>query len=163
MSTLELLPIKVYPLSFQPSMFSARAEPNEPADDNSDNKKLTFRCAELLKIGETSVYRGVLEGYDSQEINAVCKLAINPRRDLQYCFDNEARAYQKDLRDMQGHYIPICYGVFDGIVNRDRAVCIIMEDCGHRIGRFSNLADEWRYSTVVLRCRGRKADINSMM
>lgn len=145
MATLQFFPIKVRPSTYQPSTFSARAEVNEQSDAASDrDKKLIFRCTELLTSGEKSVYRGVLEGYYSEEIDAICKLAVNPRRDLQDGFENEARAYQT-LRDLQGRHIPKFYGLYEGTVKRDRAVCIIMEDCGDSLDEFSELSDEWRY------------------
>lgn len=145
MASLQFFPIKVRPSTYKPSAFSARAELNEQSDPVSDpDKKLIFRCTERLTSGEKSVYRGVLEGYHSEEIDAVCKLAVNPRRKIQDRFENEAQTYQT-LRDMQGRHIPTFYGLYEGIVDRDRAVCIIMEDCGDSLDMFSELSDEWRY------------------
>ena len=142
MSTLQFYPLKKH--SSVPFTFTARVEPSKLSGAAStSHRKLEFRSTEIIQSGETTVYRGVLIGLGAQEIQAICKLAVNPDRDLRDGFQNEACAYQDTLRDMQGHYIPEFYGLYDGIVRRDDAVCLIVEDRGRSIGMFSRMSDEW--------------------
>ncbi|KAF7795232.1 hypothetical protein EIP86_006382 [Pleurotus ostreatoroseus] len=149
MATLQFFPLETH--SSKSFTFSARIDPSQQPDaDASPDQTLEFRSTEIIQSGDTTVYRGVLVGLRTQELKAICKLAVDPRRSLFDCFETESRTYQTTLRDMQGHCIPEFYGLYDGTVKGYSAVCIILEDCGKSIYRFSHLQDEWLIKTIEI-------------
>ncbi|KIM47621.1 hypothetical protein M413DRAFT_205213 [Hebeloma cylindrosporum] len=44
---------------------------------------------------------------------------------------HEYEIYSKDLRALQGSVIPICYGLFTGMVNCAHTACLVLEYCAN--------------------------------
>lgn len=106
---------------------------------------LTFKRTALLRNGHSRVYRGILSGYGSEDIRAVCKLVVGTTKTVD--MKHEAEIYETKLRDLQGHCIPRFYGLYRGSMPSDDAVlddatCLILEDCGERLGTYFGLSDE---------------------
>lgn len=113
---------------------------SEPAAGNDLKFK---RTALICEKRHTTVYRGILSGYASDDIPVVCKLAKHADKAMKR-LRREAEFYETNLRDLQGYCIPRFYGLYQGLLSVGDTVCMILEDCGECDVNFKVLSEKWR-------------------
>lgn len=69
----------------------------------------------------------------ARPVKAVCKMTDSPQ--LMERLREEARLYEKSLKELQGHVVPNFYGCYEGAIQVEERgvtpiVCIILSDCG---------------------------------
>ena len=133
-----------------PHAFTLETSDLQAASSYSDLEPLVFESTELIHRGRSRVFRGVLSGAGYFDVPVVCKLRLFTENAYQR-LQREAEVYQTKLRDMQGYYIPLFYGLYTGNISFNQcAVCLILEDCGSSLwclDRGVNLNMEWRYAS----------------
>jgi hypothetical protein len=93
-----------------------------------EKKNVYWRLLTIHTTLKDSVYRGDLDGN-----KVVIKLAEN---DLVHQLRHEVEMY-KLLKDLQGHVVPFCYGMFH---MGNSCALMILEDCGTPPESFSDLS-----------------------
>ncbi|GLB43051.1 hypothetical protein LshimejAT787_1205000 [Lyophyllum shimeji] len=101
------------------------------------------KVTEIYEGDYTTVYRASLLGQESgAPRDIVLKTDVNARYPRSSMFTQEALRYEKDLRHMQGTYIPNCYGLFQATIYNKLISVLLLEDCGESINfRDRSLSD----------------------
>ena len=90
-----------------------------PFTTAGSGQRLSFHCFALLHEGNSTVYKGVIEG-----VEVVCKLV---REDYMPRIEHEANVYATKLKDLQGDVVPRFFGLFKGSDALGSLACLLLE------------------------------------
>ena len=105
--------------------------------DDFEGLTVLYEHVEVLEKGQSEVYRvAFIRGQDLEKdmSNVVLKIA---RHDQVATLAHEASAYYKQLRDLQGEFIPRMLGYFTG----DNVAVMVLEDCGDSVPNYKPLSE----------------------
>lgn len=123
----------------------------DPVGSHSPSEsRLAIREASVIHNGDLAVvYRGKLTtNTDKKDVDVVVKLVVGESsRDLED-LEDEYNHYTRELKELQGHIVPKCYGLFH--VPKDHVACLVLEYCGESIDcEFDELDMDLRWVTHI--------------
>ena len=107
--------------------------------DDFEGLTILYQHIEVLKKKDQSeVYRvAFVRGQDLEKDTSNAVLSLIARHDQVATLAHEASAYYKQLRDLQGEFIPRMLGYFTG----DNVAVMVLEDCGDSVPNYKPLSE----------------------
>ncbi|KAH9941917.1 hypothetical protein B0H21DRAFT_543011 [Amylocystis lapponica] len=116
-------------------------------DPNDHGTPILVRDLERIHSGNSVVFRATLEHDEGPPEPVVCKLRYDGRFDR---LRTEARMYQK-LYNCQGDYVPVCFGLYEGMLGERAVSCLVLQYCGVPMGG-TLLEASWHFKYEVMEC-----------
>lgn len=128
--------------------------PKFPTDNlnniSSDTRLIFDNAKELHEGNHTTVFRGELSAEDGSmdPLDVVIKIDIDKSHTKSLI--REARWYTTKLDDLQGHVIPIYYGLYQAKFEARNVTCLVLQYCGEPINNwFKRLDKKFKYVWMI--------------